>query len=154
MEDSTLRLQREVRPTMETDLEQEPLGHEHCYTHISLHPERVSGAPRTGSPSYCMACSQVYDQCLRLHGMSSLEVPECANKLVRNILEVNRCVESHSISPVWLPGFQSAALHLRFLIVLNSLPRSADTRLERRKKASKQCSWQITICGYCGHLVG
>lgn len=74
---------------METDLEQEPLGHEHCYTHISLHPERVSGAPRTGSPSYRMACSQVYDQCLRLHGMSSLEVPECANKLVRNVLEVN-----------------------------------------------------------------
>lgn len=97
MEDGTLRLQREVRAMMETDLEQEPLGHEHCYTHThtSLHHECVSGATRTGSPSYCMACSQVYDQCLKLYGMSSLEVPECANELVRNLLEMNRCVESH-----------------------------------------------------------
>lgn len=122
---------------MKTDSEQEPLGHEHCYTHISLHPEPASRAPRTDSPSYCMACSQVYDQCLRPRGMSSLEETECAEKLVRELLEMNRSIESKLISlPVWLSGFQLAALHLRFLVVPSSLPRSADTKLERKSDKS------------------
>lgn len=84
--------------------------------------------------------------------MSSLEVPECANKLVRELPEVNRCVERHGISPVWLPGFRSAALHSRFLTALNSRPRSADTRLEgaKNKKTSKPSSQQSVSASLSG----
>jgi len=37
--------EREVRPMMETDLEQEPLGHEHCYTHTPLFTMSVCPDP-------------------------------------------------------------------------------------------------------------